>query len=230
MNEASPGSGKRGHASRKWIWVAAVTVMLVLVTVLLRWTDQGRQIQFLLGGGLVNLGYRLQDHLESYDFEHNNDITPKEVWTEVLKQNALAAFVRHVFPRTSRHPLVAIVVCIDSRLDTNELMGDTRKYYYVLRTAGSVLSDHEEEMLELAVENGVKLVVWTTHTDCAAENAASTEAKRERYPALAKAVDERETRFAEFLGRPVIAARIAEGQLAVKRVKIDTMTEQIQVQ
>lgn len=165
-----------------------------------------------------------------YDFEHNYDITPEEVWTEAQKQNALAAFVRYGFPRTSRHPLVALVVCIDGRLDTNELMGDTRKYYYVLRTAGSVLSEHEEEMLELAVENGVKLVVWTTHTDCAAENAASTEAKRERYPALAKAVDERETRFAEFLGRPAIAARIPQGQLAVKRVKIDTMTGRIQVQ
>lgn len=40
----------------------------------------------------------------------------------------------------------------------NELTGDTRHYYYIIRTAGSVLSEKEEEMLELAVENGVKLI------------------------------------------------------------------------
>ena len=58
---------------------------------------------------------------------------------------------------------------MDARIDTNELTGDTRHYYYVIRTAGSVLSEREEEMLELAVENGVELVVLTTHSDCAAE-------------------------------------------------------------
>ena len=99
MNKASPESGKRGHASRMWIWGAAVSVMLILMTGLLGWTDRGRQIQFFLRGGLVNLGYRMQDHLESYDFEHHDDITPEEVWTEVLKQNVLAAFVRYEFPR-----------------------------------------------------------------------------------------------------------------------------------
>jgi hypothetical protein len=88
-----------------------------------------------------------------------------------------------------------------------------------------VLSEREEEMLELAVENGVRLVVWTTHTDCAAEKAASTPAKRERFPALARAVDEREARFAEFLARPAIATRIADGRLGVKRVEIETETE-----
>ena len=44
-------------------------------------------------------------------------------------------------------------------------------------------------MLELAVENGVKLVVLTTHSDCAAEKAASEPETRKRYPALAQAVD-----------------------------------------
>jgi carbonic anhydrase len=118
---------------------------------------------------------------------------------------------------------------MDARLDTNELMGDTRRYYYVIRTAGSVLSEREEEMLELAVENGVKLVVWTTHTDCAAEKAAAVPEKRTRFPALARAVDERDERFAEFLARPAIAGRVAEGKLMVKRVEIDTLTEHFDV-
>ena len=72
---------------------------------------------------------------------------------------------------------------MDARIDTNELLGDTRHYYYIIRTAGSVLSPREEEMLELAVENGVKLVVLTTHSDCAAEKAASEPETRKRYPA-----------------------------------------------
>ena len=176
---------------------------------------------------MVNLGYRMQDHLESYDFEHPEDISPDQVWEELKEQNATAALVRDWFPRTARHPLVALVVCMDARIDTNELTGDTRRYYYILRTAGSVLSEREFEMLELAVENGVELVVLTTHSDCAAENAASTPELRERFPALAKAVDERDSQIQEFLARPLIASKIAEGKLAVKLLDIDTLSERM---
>ena len=111
-------------------------------------TPSGRYGQFLMGGALVNLGYRMQDHLTTYDFEHEN-LQPEDIWQEMLRQNALAANVRKRFPRTSRHPLVALVVCMDARIDTNELTGDTRQLYYIIRTAGSVLSEREEEMLGL---------------------------------------------------------------------------------
>jgi hypothetical protein len=200
---------------------------LLVVALFLAGTGRGREAQFLLGGGMVNLGYRMQDHLERYDFQKGEDITPEEVWREVMRQNELAASVRSTFPRTARHPLVAIVQCMDGRLDTHELVGDTRTYYYVLRSAGSVLSDREQEMLELAVENGVKLVIWTRHSDCAAEKAASSPESRERYPALARAVDEREERFGEFLDRPGIASRIAAGELFVKVADIDTATDRL---
>ena len=169
----------------------------------------------------------MQDHLESYDFEHDGHISPEHVWKEVQTQNALAAMVREWFPRTARHPLVALVVCMDARLDTNELLGDTRHYYYIIRTAGSVLSEREEEMLELAVDNGVELVLFTTHSDCAAEKVAATPEQREHYPALAQAVDERNTRIREFLARPGIASHITDGTLAVKLLNIDTMTERM---
>ena len=205
-------------------------IVAVLLVPLVGWsvfTKAGRRTQFILGGAMVNLGYRLQDHLASYDFEHAEDISPEQVWEELKEQNALAAAVRNWFPRTARHPLVALVVCMDARIDTNELTGDTRRYYYVLRTAGSVLSEREEEMLELAIENGVELVILTTHSDCAAENAASTPELRERFPALAAAVDERESRIREFLERPLVASKIAEGELAVKLLNIDTMTEKM---
>ena len=212
--------------TRVKVGLAAAGVVSLGVALLLL-TGRGRSTQFLVGGALVNLGYRMQDHLESYDFIHEHDFTPEEVWSEMISQNRLAAAVRRVFPRSSRHPLVALVVCMDARIDTTELTGDTRKYYYVIRTAGSVLADEEEDMLELAVENGVKVIALTRHSDCAAEKAAASAEKRARFPYLTKAIDERDLRLRELLARPAIASRIAGGQLAVKLINIDSMTEEM---
>ena len=105
------------------------------------------RVEFMVGGGLVNLGFRLQDRLSRFDFEHDDSITADQIWDELKEQNKLAASVRGVFPRTARHPVVAILACMDARIDTSELVGDTRRYYYVIRTAGSVLSPAEQEML-----------------------------------------------------------------------------------
>jgi hypothetical protein len=206
-------------------WIVAAVVAALGAGLL--FTETGRAAQFVLGGAMVNVGFRLQDHLDSFDFEHHEDISPEDVWQEVVQQNEMAARVRATFPRTARHPLVAIVACMDARIDTNELAGDTRKYYYVVRTAGSVLAEKEEEMLELAVENGVKVVVLTTHTDCAAERAAHTAEQRQRLPALTQAVDERDMRIRELLERPAIKSRMADGRLLVKLLDIDTLTERM---
>jgi len=181
----------------------------------------------VVGGALVNVGFRLQDRLHAYDFEHEHEISPAEVWTEFERQNELSASVRNRFPRSTEHPLIALLVCMDARIDTSELAGDTRRYYYVLRTAGSVLDIEEQEMLELAVQNGVKVIVLTRHTDCAAEAAAADPAKRKAYPVLTSAVDERDARVAEFLARPVIAEHIARGELLVKNLLIDTRSDHL---
>ena len=182
------------------------------------------RLQFLTGGALINLGYRLQDRLDAYDFKHAH-ATPEEVWHEFSEQNRLASLVRTTFPRSARHPLVALVTCMDARLDTNEIAGDTRRYYYVLRMAGSALDEKDEDMLELAVNNGVEVVVFTTHTDCAAEKMAKNPEQRKQYPNLAKAVDERQSRFHEFLKRPGIESRVAAHKLLVKWVDLDTSNE-----
>lgn len=210
---------------RKGLVAVGVVVLVAGGLAGAHWTATGRQAQFVLGGALVDVGYGMQDGLEPYDFEHEHDITPEQIWAEVQKQNHMAARMRQTFPRTARHPLVALIVCMDARIDTNELVGDTRHYYYVIRTAGSVMSEREQEMLELAVANGVKLVLLTTHTDCAAERVARTQDLRAKFPALSRAVDEREARVAEFLARPAIAGAVAGGTLAVKRVAIDTRTD-----
>ncbi len=218
---SAPGaSASPSPRRRRWRW--ALVALAVLVPVLVVWRVE--RAEFVLGGALVNLGYRLQDPLEHYDFAHDHALRPGDIWDEALRQNRLAAAVRRRFPRSTHHPVVAVMVCMDARIDTNELMGDTRKYYYVIRTAGSVLGEREEEMLELAVENGVRVVLFTTHTECAAERVAADPASRAHYPALAAAVDERARRIAVFLARPAIARRVRAGELLVRRAEIDTHT------
>ena len=209
--------------------VAATAIVLLSGTAVLLLTAPGRSVQFVVGGALIDLGYRLQDRLTSYDFANHaeQELTPDAIWREMLRQNELAAGVRRRVPRTAHHPLVALVACMDARIDTNELTGDTRRFYYVIRTAGSVLEDKELEILELAVERGVKLIVLTTHSDCAAEGAAANPALRARYPALTRAIDQRDQRVAQLLARAKIAERLANGALAVKLMDIDTGTEQL---
>lgn len=185
------------------------------------------RLEFYVGGGFVNLGFRLQDRIRPYDFEHEHDITPAQVWAEFEAQNEASSSVRTRFPRSTEHPLLAMLVCMDARIDTSELAGDTRRYYYIVRTAGSVLDVQEQEMLELAVQNGVKVIVLTRHTECAAEKAAADPKMRETYPALTKSVDERDQRIAEFLARPAIADRIARGELLVKTLVIDTKSDHL---
>jgi hypothetical protein len=184
--------------------------------------------RFLVGGALVSAGFHVQDHLEPYDFEHADAVeTPGEVWAEFLAQNALSSKLVELFPRSREHPQVALLLCMDARLDTAELTGDTRGYYYVVRTAGSVLGPAEQDMLELAAVNGVKVIILTRHTDCAAERAAGDPSQRAQFPALTTGVDEREQRIAEFLARPGIAARVADGRLRVEQVTIDTHTQHV---
>lgn len=204
-----------------YLWIGILAALFVFIAVM--W---GQRIEFVLGGAMINIGYRLQDHLPEYDLEHH-EATPPQIWQRFLDQNHMAASVRSTFPRTSRHPVMAMVACMDGRLDTNEIVGDTRRYYYVLRLAGSVLSEKEEEMLELAVGNGVKVVVFTTHTDCAAEKTAADPEKSKLFPKLTAAVSEREARFEEFLARPMIKERVDKGELMVKWMDLDTMTEKV---
>jgi hypothetical protein len=206
------------------VWL--LTGALALAGGTTAWLLKGDSLQFEAGGAMINLGYRLQDPVARFDFEHEH-VSPPQVWEQFLRQNHMAASVRQRWPRTTRHPVVALVTCMDARLDTNEIAGDTRRYYYVLRLAGSVLSVKEEEMLELAADNGVEVVVFTTHTDCAAERAARTPALRAKFPQLTQAVDEREARFQEFLNRPGVRERITTGKLLVKWMDLDTSTERV---
>jgi len=204
--------------------VLSILFLLVLVFFVIRSSER---TEFLLGAAFIDVGYFLQDKAEDFDFKHHHNLTPQEVWETFLEQNHLASNVRKQFPLHSYHPVVAMLVCMDSRLDTHDISGDSRHYYYIIRTAGSVLSEKEEEMLELAIENGVKVVVFTTHTDCAAEKVAKDLEKRKRYPNIAKAVDDRERMIQTFLNRPFVKQQLEAGKILIKRAKIDTVTDEI---
>lgn len=207
---------------RRWFFLLAVPVLAGLAVC---WVSP--EARFLLGGAVLGVGYRLQDGLPDFDFRHHEDITPEQVWQEFLRQNSLASSVRQHFPRTTYHPLMALLVCMDARIDTNELVGDTRREYYIVRTAGSALSAKEEDMLELAVNNGVKVIVLTRHTDCAAEKVLADPAGRARYPDLVASLQERDRRIRDFLARPAIAERIASGALLVQQMVIDTRNDHV---
>lgn len=206
------------HRARTLLSVVGAVAVVAAIAVL-----SSDRLDFIIGGALIDLGYRAQDPIDLP--EHR---APELLWSELLEHNDLAASVRETFPRSTHHPAVALVVCMDARIDTNELVGDTRRYYYVLRLAGSVMSEREEEMLELAVDNGVSLVVLTTHTECAAEHVASDPELRARYPHLAQGVDERDARRDEFLSRPRIAQHLRDGTLRVEQARIDTATGRLQ--
>ncbi len=202
--------------------VAKTAAVAGLLVALFVYVQLSANAQLFMGGALINAGYRFQDM-----YREAHDQTPQEIWDELDAHNELAAKVRGHLPRPQLHPVVAMLVCMDARIDTSELAGDARRNYYVVRTAGSVMSPEEEDMLELAVTKGVKVIVITRHTDCAAERVAADPVERQRFPALAAAVAERDARLREFLARPQIAGRIARGELLVKQQLIETETDHL---
>ena len=84
-------------------------------------------------------------------------------------------------------------------------------------------------MLELAVLNGVKVLVLTSHSDCAAEGAAASAESRAKFPAMTELMDGRVQRVEEFLARPTIKEAIEAGRLQVKFARIDTDSDRLVV-
>jgi hypothetical protein len=49
--------------AKGWNWLAITAAVLAASVLALLATEAGRRAQFIIGGALVNLGYRMQDHL-----------------------------------------------------------------------------------------------------------------------------------------------------------------------
>jgi len=178
-------------------------------------------VQFVLGGAMINIGYRFQDHIK-HGVAHPENQTPDRMWGEIKKQNKLASSIRSMFPRTTHRPKVAILLCMDARLHDDELTGDSRQLYYIIRTAGSVLPNVEQDMLELSIEKGVEVVVLTTHEDCAAEKASKDKKMSKKLPFLCDAVKHRKKDIRDFLARPSIKEKVESGKLIIVNAHIDT--------
>ncbi len=99
-------------------------IILIAALVLVSLSLLNHHVQFFLGGAMINIGYRFQDHLKT-GIAHSQNQSPEKLWSSVKKQNKLASSIRKMFPRTVHIPKIAILLCMDARLDDDELTGDT---------------------------------------------------------------------------------------------------------
>ncbi len=206
---------------RRW-FLRVFTIVVALAVGVAFW----RPLFFITGGGLISLGHMLQEAVGG--FVESGDVgTPEEVLKGILQHNQESSWVRSHSLVAHHRPVAMVVMCIDPRLDARAVMGDTRDYYDLLRLPGSVLSPEAIEAIELGVrEHRVKVLLFTTHTDCSMEKVAASKEAAE-FPALSNAVHQREFMYHELLKRPVIAEHIRTDDLIVRRFKIDTATDRL---
>ena len=185
-----------------------------------------RPVLFQLGGGFVAAGHSMQEAVDG--FERGGEVgTPQQLLERIEMHNAESSTAKTILNDPRQKPEALIVMCVDPRLDAKLVLGDTRDYYDVVRMPGSVLTEELMEAIELGVaEHKVKVVAFTTHTDCAMEALAHSE-HAEHFPALSKALMEREVTYQQFVKRPLIAEKLASGDLLVKRFRIDTVTSKL---
>lgn len=195
---------------------------VVVVVLIFAW----RPVFFQVGGGLVSMGHSMQEAVDGFDNDGQVG-TPDQLLERIELHNRESSTAKAILNDPRQKPEALIVMCVDPRLDAKLVLGDTRDYYDVVRMPGSVLTEELMESIELGViEHEVKVVAFTTHTDCAMEAVAHSD-HADHFPTLSKALLEREHTYQEFLLRPAIAERIAAGKLIVKRFRIDTKTSRL---
>lgn len=182
-----------------------------------------RGVLFVGGGGLVTVGHMVQGFVTGFDYKGTVG-SPQQILDTVILDNQQASKVEGVVGGPTHKPEVMAVMCMDPRINSEVVLGDSRHYYDVVRLPGSVLSNEVIEAIELGVkEHRLKVVLFTTHTDCAMEKVAHSEAAHE-FPSLSNAVHKREEMYDHLLKRPLIAEKVRDGSLLIKRYQIDTPT------
>lgn len=90
---------------------------------------------------------------------------------ELLRNNQhyAASFEAGELPRLPARKL-AVVTCMDARLDVHAMLGLKEGDAHVIRNAGGVVTDDVVRSLELSRALGTEEVVLILHTDCAARN------------------------------------------------------------
>ena len=74
---------------------------------------------------------------------------------------------------------VAVVACMDARLDPQKLLGLAEGDAHVIRNAGAVVTDDVLRSLEASRSLGTQEVILMLHTDCGAREGDMDEAARE---------------------------------------------------
>jgi carbonic anhydrase len=204
------------------VFIGVCSVGLVALTLL------NRKIAYYVGGFLLHTGYFIQDSTESFHHQLNDSdpVHPNEIYKTVIAQNILQAKAWKATPALKdRKPKALIIMCIDPRLNSSRILGDTRGYYDVIRIPGSVITEEVAEAVELAVtKHETKLVMVITHTDCAMEHLAASDEGKHHYPLLAEGINNHAKRMQSLSHRPAILDRLQKQQLWVIEKRLDTKT------
>ena len=62
----------------------------------------------------------------------------------------------------------AVIACIDSRVEPNQILGGDQGDFHVIRNAGGLVTDDALRSLMVSQFNGTHRIVVMMHTDCAA--------------------------------------------------------------
>ncbi len=204
-------------------WIAIVLALAFVASVFIF-----RKLSYHLGGFFLHTGYVIQDWAEAFHHEKSDQdqVHPNEIFKTIIAQNTLMAKIWNVTPELKdRKPKALLIMCIDPRLDDNRILGDSRGYYDIIRIPGSVITAEVAEAVELAVvKHSVNLVMVVTHTDCAMEKLAASDAGRHHYPLLSEGINNHSKRLQSLSHRPPILERLQKQQVWVIERRLDTRT------
>lgn len=173
---------------------------------------------------LVELASLIRQGSESMTLYRLEAPSPEQVLGNVLRYNARASRVRK--PAFDGRTWVAVVRCMDRKLDMGRVFGDMKFVDDIANPYGAV-TPREIEALQLAVsKHGVRLVCLLTHTDCAALAVASGP-DGSAWPLISAAVDATPRHVEALLQAPVIAPALKAGTLAVIRATVITGTDRL---
>jgi carbonic anhydrase len=118
--------------------------------------------------GQLAAGYSvLVDQLQSYSFRTQKEIVAMSVLPELLAANELyaAAFNKGELP-TPPARKVAILVCMDARIDPAKALGLEEGDAHVIRNAGGRAADALRSLVISHALLGTREIVVIHHTDC----------------------------------------------------------------
>lgn len=191
--------------------------------------------RFYVGAALIEVGYLFQHisygaPLSAQEGAH----TPDEVMTSLDERNSWSAGFRKLWRvmdeigHRDAPPLAGVIVaCMDYRLDTDQILGNSRGEFYVIRKPGAALTNETIEEIFVALHRNPSIILVTTHSDCAMEKLAHTQEGPEKFPNLTAGVLNFKQRLAELQAMPEIQKRVAAGSLKIIMRHIDTQTERL---